>query len=71
MRGFRLEGPCSPVFQGGEFQWDNAASLQPLGFSVEPSRGSVEPGHQRTVTVTWVPHSGYKVRPMSHEAVTE
>ncbi|XP_077940902.1 cilia- and flagella-associated protein 74 isoform X6 [Gasterosteus aculeatus] len=48
------------VKKGGDFQWDNAASLQPLGFSVEPGRGSVEPGHQRTVTVTWVPHSGYK-----------
>ncbi|XP_062419540.1 cilia- and flagella-associated protein 74 [Pungitius pungitius] len=48
------------VRKGGEFQWDNAASLQQLGFSVEPSKGSVETGHKRTVTVTWVPHSGYK-----------
>ncbi|KAM8864226.1 cilia- and flagella-associated protein 74 isoform 2-T2 [Spinachia spinachia] len=53
------------VTKGGEFHWDNAGSLQQLGFSVEPSKGSVETGHKRTVTVTWVPHRGYK----PHEVV--
>lgn len=42
--------------------WDNMASLQQQGFSVEPSKGIVEAGHKRTITITWAPHSGYKVR---------
>ncbi|XP_070696380.1 cilia- and flagella-associated protein 74 [Pempheris klunzingeri] len=46
--------------KSGEFHWDNVASLQQQGFSVEPSKGSVEVGHKRTITVTWTPHSGYK-----------
>ncbi|XP_044067515.1 cilia- and flagella-associated protein 74 isoform X4 [Siniperca chuatsi] len=49
-----------PSKKSGEFLWDNVASLQQQGFSVEPSKGSVEPGHKRTITVTWSPHSGYK-----------
>ncbi|XP_068589913.1 cilia- and flagella-associated protein 74 isoform X3 [Cebidichthys violaceus] len=49
-----------PIKKSGEFHWDNVASLQQLGFSVEPSKGTVETGHKRTITVTWTPHSGYK-----------
>ncbi|XP_071752484.2 cilia- and flagella-associated protein 74 [Centroberyx gerrardi] len=49
-----------PAKKSGEFHWDNVASLQQQGFSVEPSRGSVEAGQRRTVTITWTPHSGYK-----------
>ncbi|XP_034393240.1 cilia- and flagella-associated protein 74 [Cyclopterus lumpus] len=49
-----------PIKKSGEFHWDNMASLQQLGFSVEPSKGTVESGHKRTITVTWTPHSGYK-----------
>lgn len=48
--------------QGGEFLWDNVASLQQQGFSVEPGKGTVEAGHKRTITVKWTPYSGYKVR---------
>lgn len=48
--------------QSGEFYWDNVASLQQQGFSVEPSKGTMEAGHKRTITVTWTPHSGYQVR---------
>ncbi|XP_031724564.1 cilia- and flagella-associated protein 74 isoform X4 [Anarrhichthys ocellatus] len=48
------------IKKSGEFHWDNVASLQQLGFSVEPSKGTVETGHRRTITVTWTPHSGYK-----------
>lgn len=48
--------------QSGEFLWDNVASLQQQGFNVEPSKGIVEAGHKRTITVTWTPHTGYKVR---------
>ncbi|KAM7410971.1 hypothetical protein PAMA_021099 [Pampus argenteus] len=49
-----------PSKKSAEFHFDNVASLQQQGFSVEPSRGSVEPGHRRTITLTWTPHSGYK-----------
>lgn len=52
----------SVLLQSGEFLWDNMASLQQQGFSVEPSKGIVEAGHKRTITVTWTPYSGYKVR---------
>ncbi|KAM6930109.1 cilia- and flagella-associated protein 74-like [Lycodopsis pacificus] len=48
------------IKESGEFHWDNVASLQQLGFSVEPSKGTVEMGHRCTITVTWSPHSGYK-----------
>ncbi|XP_071392092.1 cilia- and flagella-associated protein 74 [Centroberyx affinis] len=49
-----------PAKKSGEFHWDNVAALQQQGFSVEPSRGSVEAGQRRTVTITWTPHRGYK-----------
>ncbi|XP_068454495.1 cilia- and flagella-associated protein 74 isoform X2 [Clinocottus analis] len=50
----------APIKKSGEFLWDNMASLQQLGFSVDPSKGTVESGHKRTITVTWTPHFGYK-----------
>ncbi|XP_036960629.1 cilia- and flagella-associated protein 74 isoform X2 [Acanthopagrus latus] len=46
--------------KSGEFFWDNVASLQQQGFSVEPGKGTVEAGHKRTITVKWTPYSGYK-----------
>ncbi|KAM3618715.1 uncharacterized protein V6R79_023944 [Siganus canaliculatus] len=46
--------------KSGEFLWDNVASLQQQGFSVEPSKGTVEAGHKRTITITWTPFTGYK-----------
>ncbi|XP_035863811.1 cilia- and flagella-associated protein 74 isoform X3 [Sander lucioperca] len=49
-----------PSKKSGEFYWDNAASLQQHGFSVEPTKGTVETGHKRTLTVTWTPYCGYK-----------
>ncbi|KAI3357114.1 hypothetical protein L3Q82_015582 [Scortum barcoo] len=49
-----------PSNKSGEFHWDNVASLQQQGFSVEPNKGTVEVGHKRTITVTWTPHSEYK-----------
>ncbi|XP_030278233.1 cilia- and flagella-associated protein 74 isoform X3 [Sparus aurata] len=49
-----------PSKKGGEFLWDNVASLQQQGFSVEPGKGTVEAGHKRTITVKWTPYSGYK-----------
>ncbi|XP_026187330.1 cilia- and flagella-associated protein 74 isoform X3 [Mastacembelus armatus] len=49
-----------PSKKSGEFYWDDVASLQQLGFSVDPSKGSMEIGDKRTITVTWTPQSGYK-----------
>ncbi|XP_069550165.1 cilia- and flagella-associated protein 74 [Brachyistius frenatus] len=46
--------------KGGEFYWDNTASVQQQGFSVEPSRGSVEAGHRRSITITWTPLKQHK-----------
>lgn len=48
--------------QSAEFSWDTLASLQQQGFTVEPSKGTVEAGLKRTIRVTWSPQSGYKVR---------
>ncbi|KAF7656333.1 hypothetical protein LDENG_00042830 [Lucifuga dentata] len=45
--------------KSGEFLWDQTASLQQQGFSVEPCRGSVEAGHACIVAITWTPYSGY------------
>ncbi|TNN48917.1 Cilia- and flagella-associated protein 74 [Liparis tanakae] len=50
----------STIEKKGDFHWDNVASLQQLGFSLEPSKGTVKSGHKRTITVTWTPPSGYK-----------
>ncbi|XP_059190214.1 cilia- and flagella-associated protein 74 [Centropristis striata] len=51
---------AQPSKKSGEFNWDDVASLQQQGFSVEPSKGTVETGHKRTITITWTPQSGYK-----------
>ncbi|XP_061760780.1 cilia- and flagella-associated protein 74 [Nerophis ophidion] len=46
--------------KGCEFFWDNLASLQQQGFSVEPSKSLVDAGTKRTITLTWTPQSGHK-----------
>ncbi|XP_030589922.1 cilia- and flagella-associated protein 74 isoform X2 [Archocentrus centrarchus] len=46
--------------KGGEFHWDNVVTLQQQGFNVEPSKGNVDPGQRRTITITWTPLTGYK-----------
>ncbi|XP_056897121.1 cilia- and flagella-associated protein 74 isoform X5 [Takifugu flavidus] len=46
--------------KGGEFLWDDVASLQELGFSLQPSKGTIEPGQKHTVSITWTPNRGYK-----------
>ncbi|KAJ8371108.1 hypothetical protein SKAU_G00111360 [Synaphobranchus kaupii] len=45
--------------QNVEFSWDGLLSLQRWGLSVEPARGTVEPGTKRSITVTWAPPSGF------------
>ncbi|XP_051913294.1 cilia- and flagella-associated protein 74 isoform X5 [Hippocampus zosterae] len=46
--------------KGNDFNWDNMASLQQMGFNVEPSKGNVEAGTRRTIKLTWIPQSGHK-----------
>ncbi|XP_061700894.1 cilia- and flagella-associated protein 74 isoform X2 [Syngnathoides biaculeatus] len=46
--------------KGSDFLWDNVASLQQRGFSVEPTKGNVEAGSRRSVKLTWTPQSGHK-----------
>ncbi|XP_026780950.3 cilia- and flagella-associated protein 74 [Pangasianodon hypophthalmus] len=45
--------------KNGEFLWENVAGLQQHGFSVEPTKGSVDAGHRRAITVTWTPPAGH------------
>ncbi|GAA6108298.1 cilia- and flagella-associated protein 74 isoform X1 [Tachysurus ichikawai] len=48
--------------KNGEFIWENIAGLQQHGFSVDPTKGSVDAGHRRTITITWTPPAGHTVR---------
>ncbi|XP_046895327.1 cilia- and flagella-associated protein 74 [Hypomesus transpacificus] len=41
-----------------DFSWDSLPTLQQKGFSVEPSKGTVDAGNRRTITATWTPPSG-------------
>lgn len=47
--------------QVGEFLWEDVAPLQELGFSLHPSKGTIEPGQKHTVSITWTPNRAYKV----------
>ncbi|KAL0603600.1 Cilia- and flagella-associated protein 74 [Plecturocebus cupreus] len=47
------------ALQTVEFSLDGAASLQHKGFSIEPSRGSVERGQTKTIRVSWVPPADF------------
>ncbi|XP_063488111.1 cilia- and flagella-associated protein 74 isoform X2 [Symphalangus syndactylus] len=42
-----------------EFSMDSVASLQHKGFSIEPSRGSVERGQTKTISISWVPPADF------------
>lgn len=44
-----------------EFSLDSVATLQHKGFSVEPSRGVVERGQTKTITISWVPPADFDV----------
>ncbi|KAG7472773.1 hypothetical protein MATL_G00112620 [Megalops atlanticus] len=52
--------------QNVEFSWDSLLALQPRGFSIEPGKGTVEPGTRRTITVTWAPPSGLDPNEVVH-----
>lgn len=42
-----------------EFSLDSVAALQHKGFSIEPSRGVVERGQTKTISVSWVPPADF------------
>ncbi|KAK3540493.1 hypothetical protein QTP70_032453 [Hemibagrus guttatus] len=45
--------------KNGEFLWENITDLQQLGFSVDPTKGTVDAGHRHTITITWTPPAGH------------
>ncbi|XP_069320773.1 cilia- and flagella-associated protein 74 [Eulemur rufifrons] len=42
-----------------EFSLDSISSLQHKGFCIEPSRGSVERGQTKTISISWVPPADF------------
>ncbi|XP_039610977.1 cilia- and flagella-associated protein 74 [Polypterus senegalus] len=53
-----------------EFSFDNVQSLQHKGFTVDPSRGTVEPGQKKSISVIWMPPNGHDQRyPVSASAL--
>ncbi|XP_045659410.1 cilia- and flagella-associated protein 74 [Ursus americanus] len=42
-----------------EFSLDGGTSLQHKGFTIEPSRGSVERGQTKTLTISWMPPADF------------
>nr|KAF6294231.1 cilia and flagella associated protein 74 [Pipistrellus kuhlii] len=42
-----------------EFSLDSLAALQHKGFTIEPSKGSVERGQTRTLNISWVPPADF------------
>ncbi|XP_052338113.1 cilia- and flagella-associated protein 74 isoform X1 [Oncorhynchus keta] len=76
LRGVYREGAMSPAVRelevgcicstqpmakkNVEFSWEGLQALQQRGFTVEPTRGTVDAGHRRTITVIWTPPCGLK-----------
>lgn len=44
-----------------EFSLDNVATLQHHGFTVEPSKGLVERGQTKTISISWMPPDDFDV----------
>lgn len=42
-----------------EFSLDSSTSLQHKGFTIEPSRGSVERGQTKTISISWMPPADF------------
>lgn len=42
-----------------EFSLDSVAWLQHRGFTIEPSRGFVERGQTKTISISWVPPADF------------
>lgn len=47
--------------QMAEFSMDSVTWLQHKGFSIEPSRGFVERGQTKTISISWVPPADFDV----------
>lgn len=47
--------------QTAEFSLDGVASLQHKGFTIEPSKGFVERGQTKTISISWVPPIDFDV----------
>lgn len=56
-----LPGPAAPFPQTVEFSLDSLAALQHKGFTIEPSKGSVERGQTRTLSISWAPPADFDV----------
>ncbi|XP_048067039.1 cilia- and flagella-associated protein 74 isoform X2 [Megalobrama amblycephala] len=41
-----------------EFVWESLSPVEPQSFRVAPMQGSVDAGHRRPITITWMPSSG-------------
>ncbi|XP_056102909.1 cilia- and flagella-associated protein 74 [Rhinichthys klamathensis goyatoka] len=41
-----------------EFLWENLSAVEQQGFRVTPVQGSVDAGHRRPITLSWVPSTG-------------
>lgn len=50
-----------PRPQTVEFSLDNVANLQHHGFTVEPSKGFVERGQTKTISISWMPPDDFDV----------
>lgn len=44
-----------------EFVWESVSPVEQQGFRVAPTQGSVDAGHRRPITITWMPSSGLAV----------
>lgn len=49
--------PTAP--QSIEFGLDSIASLQHKGFTIEPTRGTVERSQTKTISISWVPPADF------------
>ncbi|XP_062855274.1 cilia- and flagella-associated protein 74 [Trichomycterus rosablanca] len=47
------------IKKGGEFSWENMAVLQQHGINVDPTKGNVDAGQRRTITISWTPPAGH------------
>lgn len=54
----------SNVPQTVEFSLDSITSLQHKGFTIEPSRGFVERGQTKTISISWMPPADFDVGAM-------
>lgn len=45
--------------QAVEFSLDSVPALQHKGFSIEPSRGVVERGQTKAISISWVPPADF------------